>query len=69
MARREGYAFLDPPVRSRFLPQKRGQYFPERMILHWNYSSAIALAPRMRGLDCQIAQILRPLAPPLMINA
>src|SRR3954466_2915312 len=26
-------------------------------------------ASRMRSLDCQIAQILRPLAPPLMINA
>src|SRR4051812_8152834 len=44
MARREGYASLDPSVRSRFLPQKLSQYFPERMILHWNYSSAIALA-------------------------
>src|SRR3954453_3809571 len=45
MARREGYASLDPSVRSRFLPQKRWRYFPERMILHWNYSSAIALRP------------------------
>src|SRR3954471_24326865 len=43
MARREGYASLDPSVRSKFLPQKLCQYFPERMILRWNYSSAIAL--------------------------
>jgi transposase-like protein len=43
MARREGYASPDPSIRSRFLPQKLYQYFPERMILRWNYSSAIAL--------------------------
>src|SRR5829696_4169133 len=44
MARREGYTSLDRSVRSRFSPQKLCQYFPERMILRWNYSYAIALA-------------------------
>ena len=43
MARREGCASLDPSVRSRLSPQKLCQYFPERMILRWNYSYAIAL--------------------------
>src|SRR3954451_21376641 len=43
MARREGYASLAPSARSRFPPQKLCQYFPDGIILRWNYSSAIAL--------------------------
>src|SRR3954464_3517335 len=48
MARREGYASLAPSARSRFPPQKLCQYFPDGIILRWNYSSAIALP------DCAI---------------
>src|SRR3954468_19076066 len=45
MARREGYASLAPSARSRFPPQKLCEYFPDGIILRWNYSSAIALEP------------------------
>src|SRR5215203_5846267 len=53
MARREGYTSLDRSVRSRFSPQKLWQYLPERMILRWNYSYAIALRRPVRGLDLE----------------
>src|SRR3954462_4271453 len=50
MARREGYASLAPSARSRFPPQKLCQYFPDGIILRWNYSSAIALTLTIDGV-------------------
>src|SRR4051794_38593328 len=61
MARREGYASLAPSARSRFPPQKLCQYFPDGIILRWNYSSAIALHP-IREAQAQEAHEREPVA-------
>src|SRR4051812_26723944 len=64
MARREGYASLAPSARSRFPPQKLCQYFPDGIILRWNYSSAIALGPAPLHLDGCLVDPPRAIARP-----